>query len=480
VIMNYQPDVCYQALLARDRRFDGLFFVAVRSTHIYCRPVCTVKPPYLKNCTFYANAASCERDGYRPCLRCRPELAPGNASVDSRSRLVSRAIDRIEDGALSNDSIEQLAQELGVTSRHLRRVFESEIGVTPVQYVQTQRLLLAKRLLTDTALPVTQIAMSSGFQSVRRFNALFLERYRLNPSALRKSILSKPVSSDTFICQLSYRPPYDWESLLGFLLARASNGVEFIDEHRYMRTIAIDDVSGWLSVTPSERPYALEVTLSSSLAPKFLQVLARLKRLFDLQARPELIEQQLGGLATNYPGLRVPGACDSFEVAIRAILGQQVSVKAASSLAGRLAKKYGHEISTPFSELSLLSPQPDALAAAKVEDISALGVMPARAQTIVSFAKNYASGKLDLQPGADYESTVAKLISLPGIGEWTAAYIAMRCLAYPDAFPHDDLGIKKALGLSSKKAMLLEAEKYRPWRAYAAMHMWKSLEKKVV
>lgn len=478
--MNLQPDLCYQALLARDRRFDGLFFVAVRSTHIYCRPVCTVKPPLSKNCTFYVNAASCERDGYRPCLRCRPELAPGNASVDSRSRLVSRAIHRIEDGALSTDSIEQLALELGVTSRHLRRVFESEIGVTPVQYVQTQRLLLAKRLLTDTALPITQIAMASGFQSVRRFNALFVERYRLNPSNLRRALWSKPISSDTFICQLSFRPPYDWQSILSFLGARACTGVEFIDEHKYMRTVVIDDVVGWLSITPSAKQYALEVTLSSSLAPKFLQVLARLKRLFDLQARPELIEQQLGALATNHPGLRVPGACDSFEVAIRAILGQQVSVKAASVLAGRLAKKFGREINTPYPELYLLTPQARALASARVEEISELGVMPARSQTIISFAKNYASGNLNLQPGADYESTVAKLTSLPGIGEWTAAYIAMRCLAYPDAFPHDDLGIKKALGLSSKKALLLEAEKYRPWRAYAAMHMWKSLEKKVI
>jgi AraC family transcriptional regulator of adaptative response / DNA-3-methyladenine glycosylase II len=253
-----------------------------------------------------------------------------------------------------------------------------------------------------------------------------------------------------------------------------------IDEYKYMRTMAIDDATGWLCVTSSEKPYALQVTLSYSLAPKFLQVLARLKRLFDLQARPELIEQQLGALASNHPGLRLPGASDSFEVAIRAILGQQVSVKAASSFAGRLAKRFGRELSTPFPELSLLSPQPSALASAKVEDIFALGIMPARAQTIISFARSYSAGKLDLQPGADYESTVAKLVSLPGIGQWTAAYIAMRCLAYPDAFPHDDLGIKKALGLSSKKAMLLEAEKYRPWRAYAAMHMWKSLEKKVV
>jgi AraC family transcriptional regulator, regulatory protein of adaptative response / DNA-3-methyladenine glycosylase II len=474
--MNLTPEDCYQALLTRDRRFDGLFFVAVRSTRIYCRPVCTVKVPQSKNCKFYEYAASCERDGYRPCLRCRPELAPGNASVDSKSRLVARAVNRIEDGALSNDSIEELAKELEITSRHLRRVFESELGVTPVQFVQTQRLLLAKRLLTDTAMPISQVAMVSGFASVRRFNALFVERYRLNPTQLRKSTFRKPISSDTFVCQLSFRPPYDWKSMLDFLRARACPGVEFVDEDRYMRTVSIDNITGWLSVSLGEKPSTLLVTLSSSLAPKLLQLLTRLKRMFDLQAKPEIIEHHLGVLASKYPGLRVPGACDPFEVAIRAILGQQVSVRAASSLAGRLAKRFGTEIETPFPELSLITPQASALAAAHPEELSSLGIMPARAQTIITLARSYAEGKLTLQPGVDYESTVLKLTSLPGIGEWTAAYIAMRCLAWPDAFPHGDLGIKKALNLTTKKALVTETEKYRPWRAYAAMHLWKSLE----
>ncbi len=473
--MNLTPEVCYQALITRDRRFDGLFFVAVRSTRIYCRPICTVKPPQRKNCTFYENASSCERDGYRPCLRCRPELAPGNSSVDARSRLVTKAINRIEDGAVSSNSLEELAAELGVTSRHLRRVFESEIGVTPVQFVQTQRLLLAKRLLTDTALPITQIALASGFASVRRFNALFVERYRLNPSQLRKSILSKPSSSDTFDCQLSFRPPYDWNSMLDFLRARACPGVEFVHANTYKRTICIEKVTGWLSITMSENQSALQVTLSSSLAPKFLQILTRLKRLFDLEAKPELIENQLGSLAKKHPGLRVPGACDPFEVSVRAILGQQVSVKAASSLAGRLAEKFGTPIITPFPQLNLITPQAGTVAAAVPSEISELGILPARAQTIVALAKSFVDGKVNLQPGVDYESTVAQLTSLTGIGEWTAEYIAMRCLAWPDAFPHGDLGIRKVLGLNSKKAMLQETDKYRPWRAYAAMHMWKSL-----
>jgi AraC family transcriptional regulator of adaptative response / DNA-3-methyladenine glycosylase II len=474
--MNLEPDVCYQALLTRDRRFDGLFFVAVRSTRIYCRPICTVKPPHQKNCSFYENASSCERDGYRPCLRCRPELAPGNASVDAKSRLAARAVNRIEDGVLLTDSIEELANELGVTSRHLRRVFESELGVTPVQFAQTQRLLLAKRLLTDTPMPITQVAMASGFASLRRFNALFVERYRLNPSQLRKSVATKAVNSDTFVCQLAFRPPYDWRAMLDFLRARACPGVEFVDENKYMRTVSIDKVSGWLSVSFNEKQSTLTVTLSSSLAPKFLPVLTRLKRLFDLEAKPQLIDGQLGKLARKHPGLRVPGAFDQFEISVRAVLGQQVSVKAATSLAARLAKKCGTEFGTPFPELNLITPQASLIATANPEDLSALGIMPARARTLITLAQSYVDGKLNLQAGADYETTVTQLTSLPGIGEWTAEYIAMRCLAWPDAFPHGDLGIKKALGLTNKKALLSETEKYRPWRAYAAMHLWKSLE----
>lgn len=476
--MNLSSDLCYQALLTRDRRFDGLFFVAVSSTKIYCRPICTVKAPQQKNCSFYDNAAKCERAGFRPCLKCRPELAPGNSIVDSRSRLITDALSRIEDNALAADSLEELANELGVSSRHLRRVFESEIGVSPVEYIQTQRLLAAKRLLTDTSMPVTQIALASGFGSVRRFNALFQERYRLSPSELRKSRsdeLGGP--SDTFTCSLSYRPPYDWESILSFLRLRACPGIESVTEKSYSRTVSIDGIDGWLSVEQSQKSPSLIVTLSSSLAPKFLQIVNRLNRLFDLQAKPDLIETQLGNLASGFPGLRVPGAFDPFEVSIRGILGQQVSVKAATNLAGRLANKYGAKIDTPIDELKLLSPTAEKLSKATTEGISELGIISTRANTIINFAKAYAKGELKLYPGADYDATVKTLVSLPGIGEWTADYIAMRCLAWPDAFPHGDLGIKKALNNNSKKEILALAEAYRPWRAYAAMHLWKSLDK---
>lgn len=429
-----------------------------------------------KNCTFYANAAACERAGYRPCLRCRPELAPGNSSVDATSSLVARAVNYIEEGALTDESIEGLAEGLGVSSRHLRRIFEAELGVTPVQFVQTKRLLVAKHLLTDTDIPITQIAMASGFASVRRFNSLFVERYKLNPRNLRKSVAATVSEPDSFNCQLSFRPPYDWQSMLSYLKSRGSAGVELIVSGKYYRTVSIDGVVGWLSVEMNDKNSTLVVTMSSTLAPRFMQILAGVKRLFDLQANPEIIASALGALACERPGLRIPGAFDAFEISIRAILGQQVSVKAATSLARRVAEKYGGKIVTPFEGLNLLTPSAAALANADESELSALGIMPARARTIINFAREWLKGELSLHAGADYESTVAALVALPGIGEWTANYIAMRCLAWPDAFMHGDLGVQKALGQKSKKALLELTEHYRPWRAYATMHLWKSLE----
>lgn len=468
----------YQALLSRDARFDGIFFVAVKSTKIYCRPVCTVKPPLLKNCTFFTSAALCELAGYRPCLRCRPELAPGTSSVDAISSLVAQAVSRIEDGALADTSIEEFSEQLGVSSRHLRRVFENELGVSPVQYIQTQRLLTAKRLLTDTALPITEIAMASGFSSVRRFNSLFAERYKLSPSQLRKTETISPETSqpDTFTCKLAFRPPYDWQAMLSYLETRGSAGVEMVRQGRYFRTVALDKNAGWLAVGTNSKSSFLTVTMSASLAPNCMQILNRLKRLFDLQANPHIIENVLGKLALANPGLRVPGAFDPFEIAIRAILGQQVSVKAATNLASKLAEKFGTKIATPYTELNRLAPQAKILAGASEEELNNLGIMPARARTIINFAQEYKKGSIQLMPGSDYDQVVEQLTALPGIGEWTAGYIAMRCLAWPDAFMHGDLGIKKALGESNKKALIALAERYRPWRAYATMHLWKSLK----
>lgn len=474
--MNIDPTVCYEALRTHDRRFDGVFFVAVRTTKIYCRTVCKAQVPRFENCGFHPSAASAEKAGYRPCLRCRPELAPGHSSVDAVSRQAAFAMSRIEDGALSNGGVDQLASEMGITSRHLRRVVESEYGVAPIELAQTQRLLMAKRLLTDTNLPLTTVALASGFSSLRRFNALFLERYRMNPSQLRKEKKSE-TESDTFACELTFRTPYDWNSILAFLRHRASPGVEFVDDEKYMRTVASAGHQGWISVELSKKQDALRVTVSNSLAPVLLNVIAKVKRLFDLQTTPSIIEEHLGVLAKHSPGLRVPGAFDGFEVAVRAILGQQVSVKGATVLAGRVAKLLGQKIETPFAELNILTPTASAMARVEPKALAALGIIGTRTASLIQLAKCIDNGDFILEPGSDVETTKTLMKEIPGIGDWTAEYVAMRCLDWPDAFPYSDLGIKKALGLKADKAILETAEAWRPWRSYAAMHLWKSLER---
>ena len=473
--MNLDPTICYEAMRTRDRRFDGVFFVAVRTTKIYCRPVCKAQTPRFENVTFHPSAASAEKAGYRPCLRCRPELAPGNSSVDAVGRLAALAMSRIEDGALSNGGVDQLSAEMGIGSRHLRRIIEGEYGVSPIELAQTQRLLVAKRLLTDTRLSLTEIALASGFSSVRRFNALFLERYRMNPSQIRKA-RAAGFDADSFNCELGFRDPYDFQSILNFLATRACPGVEFIDDEKYMRTVSSGKHAGWISVARSKTKDALQVTVSNSLAPVLLHVIARVKRLFDLQSTTSIVESHLGVLAVHSPGLRVPGAFDGLEVAVRAILGQQVTVKGASVLAGRLAKLLGTTISTPFPQLYLLTPTGQALANANPNELGKLGIIGSRVLAIMELARVVENGTLTLEPGTQVERTTDLLKTIPGIGDWTAEYIAMRCLAWPDAFPYSDLGIKKALGVTSKKAVLEASEKWRPWRSYAAMHLWKSLE----
>lgn len=476
--MLLNPDSCYQAFLAHDPRFDGVFFVAVKTTRIYCRTVCTARTPHLKNVTFYSNAAAAEKAGYRPCLRCRPELAPGAAIIDSVSRLAGIALNRIEDGALAEGSLKCLADEMGISSRHLRRVIESEFGVSPIQLAQTQRLLLAKRLLTDTDLPITEIAFASGFASVRRFNALFLERYDLNPTQLRRETPSS--KSDHLTCEVSYRPPFDWHSLLKFLAVRATAAVELVQNERYIRSAKFGKCCGWIVVERNAAKNTVRIQLSNSLAPALLQVVARTKRLFDTQANTKAIEAHLGEIAGGHEGLRLPGAFDGFELAVRAILGQQVSVKGASTLSARLVQMFGEEIETPFAGLDRISPGASKLSTLTPAQLMKIGIPTARAQSIISLARAVAEDKLSLEPGADMENTMRSLTALPGVGQWTAQYIAMRALAWPDAFPYSDLGIRKALALKSDKQVLAVAEAWRPWRSYAAMHLWKSLEKTAV
>jgi AraC family transcriptional regulator of adaptative response / DNA-3-methyladenine glycosylase II len=485
---------CYRALKARDARFDGRFFVAVSSTRIYCRPVCTVKPPKRENCRFYPSAAAAESGGYRPCLRCRPELAPGNASVDATSRLAQAAASLLEDRTLDEEGLDAVATRLGITDRHLRRAFGAEFGVSPVEFAQTQRLLLAKRLLTDTALPVTEIAFASGFGSLRRFNALFKQRYRLQPSQLRRHMKASgtahgaanrtgAAASDALNFELSFRPPYDWPAVSGFLSRRAIAGVESVAEGRYRRTASIVLAGkthvGWIEVSPSPKKPALRVTVSASLAKALPPVLSRVKALMDLACNPAEVALALGALGKRHPGLRVPGAFDGFEVAVRAILGQQVTVAAARTVAGRFAAAFGDPLETPFDSLSRIFPAAERIAELPYGRIARLGMPGARARSVLALARAVAGGDIVLMPNADIEATLEKLRALPGVGEWTAQYIAMRALAWPDAFPHTDLGVMKALGriypAMNARLVLAAGEAWRPWRAYAVMHLWQSL-----
>ena len=470
---------CYQALTAHDPRFDGRFYVGVSSTGIYCRPVCSVRTPKKQNCSFFPSAAAAESEGYRPCLRCRPELAPGNASVDAADRLAQSAASLIDDGELVDTGLEDLSARLQVSSRHLRRVFDAAFGVSPIEYAQTQRLLLAKRLLTDTALPVTEIAMASGFASLRRFNALFKQRYRLNPSDLRKNV-PLPATTDALFFELGFRPPFDWPALLAFLGKRAIEGVEDVSDGCYRRTVRVamagGNLSGWLSVACSPRKPVLQIAMSASLAKAIPFVLARVKRLFDLACDPQQISDSLGALATARPGLRLPGAFDGFELAVRAVLGQQITVRAARTLAGRFATAFGDAIETPSATLHHMFPTAAQIAARSQPEVSALGIVTVRANAILALARHIADGDLQLEPRADVGATLAALKSVPGIGEWTAQYIAMRALSWPDAFPHTDYGVLKALGTKNPRDALARAAQWQPWRAYAVMHLWHSLE----
>ncbi|WP_238325533.1 AlkA N-terminal domain-containing protein [Leptospira inadai] len=463
----------------RDTRFDGIFFVAVKSTMIYCRPVCRVKLPLRKNCAFYPSAAAAEVAGYRPCLRCRPELAPGYSPMEAVSRLASQALQMIDEGALNKGSIEDLADDFGVTSRHLRRVIKLKFGVSPIELAQTQRLLLAKRLLTDTDLRITEIAFTSGFSSLRRFNTLFKSRYRMVPGQFRKTYHPTTKNSDTIDCDLSFRPPFDWNSNIGFLSQRILAGVEEIQDGKYLRTVSIDGATGILSVSPVKGKNILRARISSSLLPALIPILASLRRLFDLNAEPISIAQHLGKLSAKNPGLRVPGSFDPFEVCIRAILGQQISVKAATTIAARFVRMFGLPIETGFAGLTYLTPNAERVAESNVKKIATLGLPTKRAETILAFSKAVAEKKLNLKPDTNFEKQIGELTSLPGIGDWTAQYVAMRVFGWPDSFPHTDLGIYKALGENNPSKVLKIAESWRPWRSYATMHLWKSLEEKV-
>jgi AraC family transcriptional regulator, regulatory protein of adaptative response / DNA-3-methyladenine glycosylase II len=474
--MELDSDACFRAVRARDRRFDGRFFVGIASTHVYCRPICPARPPKRENMRFYTSAAAAEGAGFRPCLRCRPERAPGLASVDAVSRLVGAAIAGIEEHALSSAKVGELAASLGVSDRHLRRVTESELGVSPIELAQTQRLLFAKRLLGETRLTLTEIAFASGFGSVRRFNALFKSRYHLSPRALR----GRASAADGLHCQLEFRPPFAWHRLLDYLRLRAIPGVEMADTTHYRRTVSIDDAQGWIAVSLGKRANALDVEISPSLTPVIGAVIARVKRLFDLGAVPDAVgallsqDPLLATVVRRIPGLRVAGAFDGFELAVRAILGQQVSVKGATTLAGRWAQAFGAPIATPYPELNRLTPTALRIAGVSVDEIAALGIVGARARCLSVLAPAVLERKVALTFSPNVEEQIEALMRLPGVGPWTAQYIAMRALHWPDAFPSGDLMLLRAANANQKKLQGL-AEAWRPWRAYATHYLWNSL-----
>jgi AraC family transcriptional regulator of adaptative response / DNA-3-methyladenine glycosylase II len=476
--MTLDDQICYRALLARDVRFDGLFFVGVTTTGIYCRPVCTARTPGRDRCRFFANAALAEREGFRPCLRCRPELAPGHAPIDAVANLARQAAARIEAGALNEGGgIEQLADELHVSSRQLRRAIRQEFGVTVVELAQTGRLLLAKQLLAESNLPMIDVALASGFASVRRFNDLFRKHYGLVPSRVRRS--GRRVGGGEHVrLALTYRPPFAWPEMLRFLADRAISGVESIAGDCYLRTVAVGEARGWLRVERLSGKHALSVELATSLVGVLPKVLSQLRHVFDLSARPDAINPILAGdsrLAESIertPGLRVPGAFCGFELAVRAILGQQVSVAAATTLSGRLANEFGEPIETPFPKLNRISPSPERLATVRLVDMARLGILSSRAECIRDLARGVRGGLLQLEPGLSPEPVIERLRAIRGIGDWTANYIAMRALRWPDAFPAGDLGLIRGSGANSPAELREAAQAWRPWRAYAAMHFW--------
>jgi AraC family transcriptional regulator of adaptative response / DNA-3-methyladenine glycosylase II len=469
-------DHYYEAVKARDARFDGVFFVGVSTTGVYCRPVCTVRTPGRDRCTFYLNPASAEAAGYRPCLRCRPELAPGWAPIDSVSRVARLAIARIESGALSERGIESLASEFNLSSRQLRRIIQQEYGVSPVELEQTRRLLLAKRLLTDTPMRIVDVAFASGFGSVRRFNHLFRTRYRLNPRNLRR----RPIESAEGVVtlKLAYRPPLSWPALAGFLSSRGAPNTERVEEGRYLRALKIGKHGGWIAAAPDPDRNLIRVDMGATLLPVLPQVLAGVRRLFDLDANPAVIgehlvrDRRLAVFARHNPGIRIPGSFDGFDLALRAVLGQQITVKAATTLYGRFVQKFGAAVKTPYAGLDRAAPRAEAVADATPAQLIALGLTRQRAETVKLLATAIADGELDLVRGTDHEQARAALGEIRGIGPWTIEYIAMRVLGDPDAFPSSDLGLLRALELRRAKELEALAESWRPWRAYAAIHLW--------
>lgn len=484
-------DACYRALQTHDARFDGRFFTAVKTTGVFCRPICTARTPLRRNVEFYKSAAGAFSAGYRPCLRCRPELAPRAWIGNGAALYLQHALALIEQGFLEDRSLADLAGRIGVTDRHLRRLFGEHLGASPIEVAQTRRLLFAKQLTDQTTLPITHIALAAGYGSVRRFNDAFRASYARSPSEMRVRRKSgKLDDAGAITLKLGCNPPYQWPALAGFVVGRAFPGIEDASLDAYRRVFRLAGSPGSFSLSPAGAagPDMQHVLVSIRYAKvEHLGVLVeRIRRMFDLNASAALISTHLGcdallkPIVRKLPGLRIPGAWDPFELAVRAVLGQQVSVKGASTLAARLIASHGErlkpeEIDPAAPALDRLFPLPGALAQA---DLTKIGLTKARAQTLRTLALAYKNDPELFSDTVDLDAFVARLTALPGIGEWTAQYVAMRALRHPDAFPASDLGLLRAVAALGKpmsaKQLADYAERWRPWRAYAAMYLWMS------
>ena len=489
--MTLDPDTCYRAFASRDRRFEGRFVTAVLTTRIYCRPGCPARLPRRRNIRFYTCAAAAEEAGFRPCLRCRPDAAPGTPAWTGTSSTVNRALRLIDEGGLDDADIESLAARLGITGRHLRRLFSEHLGASPHAVASTRRVHFARRLIDETRLPFGDVALSAGFSNVRRFNHAIRETFRRTPRELRRArVRTAPASpresagsGEALTLSLRARPPFDGAALLEFLAMRAIPGLESVERATYRRAIEIEGSRGWIAATLNRGGAEVAVHLA---APRdLIRVAARLNRMFDLDADPAHVIAHLSRdplLARALAGrrdVRVPGAWDPFELAVRAILGQQVSVRGAATLAGRIVQRLGTPLEGAAPGITHVFPSPARLAGA---DLSGLGLTGARIDTLRSLASAVAEGRVRFDRLGPLEEAVERLCELPGIGEWTAHYIAMRGLSEPDAFPAGDLGIVRALAGANAdagagkrpnlRALAERAESWRPWRAYAVMALW--------
>ncbi len=487
--MFIDADTAYSALTARDARFDGRWFVGVTSTRVYCRPICRVRTPKRENCRFFETPAQAEASAFRPCLKCRPEIAPGAelpwSVMDASRTLACQAAQRLDErvGAGEAPNVADLASQLGVSERHLRRIFLAEHGVSPLQYLQTRRLLLAKQLLTDTQLPVTQVALASGFKSLRRFNAAFADSYRMSPGRLRRSAAPDGTADDSCVTlSLGWRDPYDAPALLRFFAQRAIPGIETVEATTLRRTVRAGIMSseaGWIEARFEPQASRVSLRFCPQWALSSAKVVSAARRWLDLDAAPQSIDMALTDLP-GAPGLRLPGSLDGFELAVRAVLGQQVTVAAARTLAKRLVARFGESMTSPWPDVDRVFASPGTLAAARIEDITELGIIRSRAGAIVALARAWPQIDALLYKGAPPESLIETLCALPGIGPWTAHYIAMRALSWPDAFPPRDVAVLKAMQQLFNTTTLLDAEAkaqaWRPWRSYAVLRLWNSLE----